>query len=30
MASRVAAGVAWPSDTRAGFELGKKIATIEI
>lgn len=25
MASRVAAGVAWPSDTRAGFELGKKL-----
>ena len=24
MASRVAAGVAYPSDTRAGFELGKK------
>lgn len=30
MAARVAAGVAFPSDTRAGFELGKKIATIEI
>ena len=24
MASRVAAGVVFPSDTRAGFELGKK------
>jgi len=30
MASRIAAGVAFPSDTRAGFELGKKIAEIEI
>ena len=30
MASRVAAGVAYPSDTRAGFELGKKIAELEI
>jgi hypothetical protein len=30
MASRVAAGVAFPSDTRAGFELGKKIADLEI
>jgi len=30
MASRIAAGVAYPSDTKAGFELGKKIATIEI
>jgi len=30
MASRVAAGVAFPSDTRAGFELGKTIAEIEI
>ena len=30
MASRIAAGVAWPSDTKAGFELGKKIATIGI
>src|SRR5687767_1064067 len=30
MASRVAAGVAFPSDTRAGFELGKKIAHREI
>ena len=30
MASRVTAGVAYPSDTKAGFELGKKIATIEI
>lgn len=26
MESRIAAGVAFPSDTRAGFELGKKIA----
>src|SRR5687768_6183247 len=26
MDSRVAAGIAFPSDTRAGFELGKKIA----
>ncbi|MBD0296209.1 MAG: phosphatase PAP2 family protein [Flavisolibacter sp.] len=30
MASRIAAGVAFPSDTRAGFELGKKIAEKEI
>ncbi|HEY0740938.1 MAG TPA: phosphatase PAP2 family protein [Chryseosolibacter sp.] len=30
MASRVAAGVAYPSDTRAGFELGKAIALKEI
>lgn len=30
MASRVAAGVAFPSDTRAGFELGKQIAEKEI
>jgi membrane-associated phospholipid phosphatase len=30
MASRVAAGTAFPSDTRAGFELGKKIAEKEI
>ena len=30
MASRVASGVAFPSDTRAGFELGKKIAEKEI
>ncbi len=30
MASRIAAGVAFPSDTRAGFELGKKIAEAEI
>lgn len=30
MASRVAAGVAYPSDTKAGFELGKKIAEKEI
>jgi hypothetical protein len=29
MASRIAAGVAFPSDTRAGFELGKKIAEKE-
>ena len=28
--SRIAAGVAFPSDTRAGFELGKKIAEKEI
>jgi len=26
MASRIAAGVAFPSDTRAGFELGKQVA----
>lgn len=30
MASRIAAGVAFPSDTRAGFELGKKIAQKEM
>ncbi|HET6766856.1 MAG TPA: vanadium-dependent haloperoxidase [Chitinophagaceae bacterium] len=30
MDSRVAAGVAFPSDTRAGFDLGKRIAEIEI
>jgi membrane-associated phospholipid phosphatase len=30
MASRIAAGMAFPSDTRAGFELGKKIAEKEI
>lgn len=30
MTSRVAAGVAFPSDTREGFELGKKIAAEEI
>jgi membrane-associated phospholipid phosphatase len=30
MLSRVAAGVVFPSDTRAGFELGKKIAAAEI
>jgi hypothetical protein len=30
MASRVAAGVAFPSDTRAGFELGKQLAEKEI
>src|SRR6185369_8459031 len=30
MASRIAAGVAFPSDVRAGFDLGKKIAEKEI
>ncbi len=30
MSSRIAAGVAFPSDTRAGFELGKLIAEKEI
>lgn len=30
MESRVGAGVAFPSDTRAGFELGKQIAEKEI
>ena len=30
MTSRIAAGVAFPSDTRAGFELGRKIAEKEI
>ncbi|HVK97551.1 MAG TPA: phosphatase PAP2 family protein [Flavisolibacter sp.] len=30
MASRIAAGAAFPSDTRDGFELGKKIAEKEI
>ncbi len=30
MDSRIAAGVAFPSDTRAGFELGKEIAQREI
>ncbi len=30
MESRIAAGVAFPSDTRAGFVLGKKIAEKEI
>jgi hypothetical protein len=30
MASRIAAGVAYPSDTRAGFQLGKQIAEKEI
>jgi membrane-associated phospholipid phosphatase len=30
MNSRIAAGTAFPSDTRAGFELGKKIAEKEI
>jgi membrane-associated phospholipid phosphatase len=30
MASRIAAGTAFPSDTRAGFELGRKIAEKEI
>ncbi len=30
MASRIAAGVAFPSDTRDGFELGKRIAEKEM
>jgi len=30
MASRIAAGVAFPSDTRAGFDLGKRVAEKEI
>lgn len=30
MASRIAAGVVYPSDTKAGFDLGKKIAEKEI
>jgi len=30
MNSRIAAGVAFPSDAKAGFDLGKKIAEIEI
>ncbi|HKP31921.1 MAG TPA: phosphatase PAP2 family protein [Chitinophagaceae bacterium] len=30
MASRIAGGNAFPSDTRAGFDLGKKIAEAEI
>jgi hypothetical protein len=30
MNARVAAGLAFPSDTRAGFELGKKVAEKEI
>jgi hypothetical protein len=30
MASRIAAGLAFPEDTRAGFELGKRIAEKEI
>jgi membrane-associated phospholipid phosphatase len=30
MASRIAAGLAFPEDTRAGFTLGKKIAEAEI
>lgn len=30
MTSRIAAGAAFPSDTRAGFELGKRIAEAEI
>lgn len=30
MASRIAAGAAFPSDTRAGFDLGKRIAEKEI
>jgi membrane-associated phospholipid phosphatase len=30
IASRIAAGVAFPSDTKAGFDLGKRIAAIGI
>lgn len=30
MASRIAAGVAFPSDTQAGFELGKRVAEKEL
>lgn len=30
MASRIASGVAFPSDTKAGFEMGKRIAEKEI
>ncbi len=30
MDARIAAGMAYPSDTRAGFEMGKKIAEAEI
>lgn len=30
LASRIAAGVAFPSDTKAGFDLGKRIAEKEI
>jgi membrane-associated phospholipid phosphatase len=30
MASRIAAGVSFPSDTKAGFDLGKRIAEKEI
>ncbi|HMG92284.1 MAG TPA: vanadium-dependent haloperoxidase [Chryseolinea sp.] len=30
MNSRIAAGVAYPGDTQAGFDLGKKIAELEI
>jgi hypothetical protein len=30
MDSRIAAGVAFPSDTRAGFDLGKRIAEKEL
>ena len=30
MASRIAAGMAFPSDTKAGFDLGKAIAEKEI
>lgn len=30
MQAQVAAGLAYPSDTRAGFELGRKIAQMEI
>ena len=30
MASRIAAGCAFPSDTKAGFELGKRVAEKQI
>jgi len=30
MTTRIAAGMAFPSDTRAGFELGKRIAELEL
>lgn len=30
MTSRVVSGIAFPSDTKAGFDLGKKIAMLEI
>ena len=30
MNSRIAAGVAYPGDTQAGFDLGRKIAELEI